>query len=148
MLCVIVLQLHLCMLTKLAPESYLQKCKDCPCYSSWESGNDNCYGGKSPLHGIDFFICPTACQMTGQVFPRAGQRGAVPAARTVAALGRLRRDRQQAGLSHRQPRHCQPRDALGGHEWPTAAFRSGFEAGVEGDFKKTRAAAMSGGMAQ
>lgn len=61
MLCVIVLQLHLCMLTKLAPESYLQKYKDCPCYSSWESGNDNFYGGKSPLHGIDFFICPTAC---------------------------------------------------------------------------------------
>lgn len=118
MLCIVILQLHICVLTKLALETCLQKCKDCHCCSSREYGSDNCYRGKLPLHGVDFFVPPLVITRVGGFF-HVQDSDSHACSPHCAALGWLWRDRQQAELLHQQLPTLVPLPAprlLAGHE--------------------------------
>lgn len=135
-LCIVILQLHICMPTKLALESYLHKCKAFHCCSSWECGDDNCYGGKLPLHGIDFVPCCLS-SFLGRFFQAQDREQLCWEPVLVAVEGQG--GTGSCGIAATPA-------TRGGHQWPTpAAFHSSFEARVERGFKKLGAAALEWG---
>lgn len=135
-LCIIILQLRICMPTKLALESYRQSAKPFTATLPGNTRDDNCYGGKLPLHGIDFVPCCLS-SFLGRFFQAQDREQLCWEPSLVAAEGQG--SAGSCGIAATPA-------TRGGHQWPTpAAFHSSFEAGVERGFKKLGATALEWG---